>query len=79
MKLKTVEITWLDATMESDQLDYECAKNLKPMLRHSVGYLLANNSSGTRICMGTIDFHDTVYENTLVVPRKDIVEIRILK
>jgi len=77
--MKVVEITWLDAACESAQLDLEHAKNVKPMLRHNVGYLLSKNKDGVRICFGDIgEGHHQVYENTLVVPLKDVQKIREL-
>ncbi len=54
MKLKVVEVRWLDAWIDVDDIKIKKAKKLKPVVRSTIGYLV--DDSGDRIVLCTDTF-----------------------
>jgi hypothetical protein len=44
--MKIVEVRWWDAFIDTDDMSIKKAKNLKPVERFTVGYLVAENEHG---------------------------------
>ena len=81
MEEKIVRVKWLDAGCESLQLNEEDAKKTSPMPRENVGYLLADNEEKVVVAFGIVedrDRHIKVYDQTLVVPKGMVLEVKEL-
>jgi len=73
-----VEIIWLDAGLENSNMPIKEAKELTPMTRKNVGYLLKNNIVAVRLAFGWIidkDKHCEVCSDVLVIPSGCVVDI----
>lgn len=77
--LQLVEVIWLDAGLETAQMELEHAKEIKPMLRKNVGYQLLYDKENIIICFGIVtDKGLCVTDQTLIIPRPMVTEIRQL-
>jgi len=77
-----VEVFWLDAGFENSNMSFEDAKNLKPMERTSVGYLVSKDKDVLRLAFGIVNDKDhscSVLSDILVIPRGDVKKIKKLK
>lgn len=73
-----VEIEWLDAACEHENLTVEEAEKINPVKRHNVGYLICENDEKVIISFGSvndIDKEGFCYQDILVVPRGDVKKI----
>ena len=76
---KVVLVKWLDAGCESTQLNEASAKKVSPMPRENVGYLLEDNEEKVVVVFGIIaDGDHRVYDQTLVIPRGIVLEVKEL-
>jgi len=77
-----VEVLWLDAGLESIQMDAEQAIALTGLKRKNAGYCLVNNKEKVVLCFGIIadgEHGKTVYDQTLVIPKGIVIDIRPVK
>ena len=76
VKNKVIEVKWEDAWIDTDDILITKAKKLKPIMRSTVGWLVADNENG--LILSTDIFHseeDSKYVNTImVIPKGMIVE-----
>ncbi len=76
MKAKVLEVKWEDAWIDTQDVLIEDAKKLKPILRSTVGWLVADNPK--EIILATDIYHndkDKEYVNAImVIPKGMIVE-----
>jgi hypothetical protein len=76
VKNKVVEVRWGDAWVDTADILLADAKKLKPIMRSTVGWLVADNENG--LILSTDIFHseeDSKYVNTImVIPKGMIVE-----
>ena len=84
--MKIVEVTWLDAWSEQDDVTIEALEGLKPITRHNIGYLIQETEDVIILAAGisektakSADMHakDTFTERILI-PRGTIQQIWIL-
>ncbi len=76
-----VEVIWLDAGCEHNDLTLEQAKEITPMKRSNVGYLIESNDEKVVVAFGMIADQDKNMEttsDTLVIPKNEVVEIKNL-
>ena len=81
MRLDIVKIVWWDAACESGNLSLVEAKDIHPIRRESVGFLICSNEEKVIISFGSvgdIDKGGICYQDTLVVPKGDVEKITIL-
>lgn len=85
MKIKKVElaeIMWVDAcNAERDPIE---KKDIQPLLRRTIGYLVRNNGSYGLIDTlteddDTHDWEPSNKTNTMIIPRKYVKKVRILR
>ncbi len=79
--MKIVEITWLDASMETGTIFLELAKTLSCVQRTNVGYIIEKNEEKVIFCFGTI--YDKEHDksglcDTMVIPAGDVIKIKYL-
>ena len=71
-----VEVKWSDAWVDTGDILVSDAKKLKPILRSSIGWLVADNEN--ELILSTDYYHskeDSQYVNTImVIPKGIIVE-----
>tara|TARA_R100001369_G_scaffold64794_1_gene92035 strand:+ start:610 stop:900 length:291 start_codon:yes stop_codon:yes gene_type:complete len=76
VKNKVIEVQWEDAWIDTDDVLIADAKKLKPILRSTVGWLVADNEH--ELILSTDIFHskkERAYVNAImVVPKGMIVE-----
>ena len=80
--MEIVEVTWLDAGLESKQMTIDEAKTLSPMVRVNVGYLLHKAKDKLILCGGFIedlDCEKKVCDQNLVLPIGMVQNIKKLK
>ncbi len=80
--MKIVEVLWYDAACESATVSLSDAEKINPLKRTSVGYLILENKEKVIISFGMIfdkEHNADSYQDTLVVPRGDVKEIKELK
>lgn len=73
-----VEVEWLDAGLESAQLDEEEINHLTPMVRRNVGWLMVNDKEKVSLYFGEIcdnQRHKRVFDCTLVIPQGCVTKI----
>ena len=78
---KKVEVTWEDAAFESEDLFEEVAKDLRPLVRSNVGYVVVDNADKLVISFGVIkdvDRDKEVCAAILVIPKRMIKDISYL-
>lgn len=75
-KNKVIEVKWEDAWIDTDDILISDAKKLKPIVRSTVGWLVADNDN--ELILSTDIFHnnkDSEYVNAImVVPKSMILE-----
>jgi hypothetical protein len=75
-KNKVIEVQWEDAWIDTDDILITKAKKLKPIMRSTVGWLVADNEN--ELILSTDIFHskkERKYVNAImVVPKGMIVE-----
>jgi hypothetical protein len=75
-KNKVIEVKWEDAWIDTDDILISDAKKLKPIVRSTVGWLVADNDN--ELILSTDIFHnnkDNEYVNAImVVPKGMILE-----
>jgi len=77
--MEIVEVIWLDAGLESAHMEIEHAREIKPMERKNTGYLLRSDREVVIVCFGSIsDKGMSVVDQTLIIPKKMVSEIRRL-
>lgn len=79
--MNIVEVFWLDAGLESLQLNKEDALLIKPLERTNVGYLLSDCDEKVILVFGIIedrDKHGGVFDQTLVIPKGMVTKITTL-
>ena len=79
--MKIVEIVWYDAACDHDNLSVGEAGKITPVGRKNVGYLIKKDREKVIISFGTIEDYEkkaTVFQDTLVVPRGDVKDIKKL-
>lgn len=76
MRDKVVEIKWGDAWVDTEDILISEAKKSKPIMRSTVGYLVADNEN--EVILSTDIFHSEKYKeyvnSIMVVPKGMIVE-----
>jgi len=80
--MELVEVEWIDAGCETQNLSQEEALNLHGLTRRNVGYLLMDTEERVIICFGKIDDldrHSGVLDTTLVIPRGIVRVVKPLK
>jgi len=80
--MQIVEVTWLDAGCEHEDLDIERAKEINPMPRRNVGYLVEDNEDKLVVCFGIIEDKDkknSCTSDTLVIPKSIVLNIKPLE
>ena len=80
--MEIAKIVWWDAACERCNLSLEDAKSINPLRRESVGFLICDTDEKVIIAFGSvgdIDNGGLCYQDTLVVPRGDVDEIKILE
>ena len=71
--MKVVEITWYDAWIGTNDVKMEKAKKLKPIIRSTVGYLVADEKDW--VVLSTDKFKDGKHINApMVIPKGMILE-----
>ena len=77
--MKKVLVRWLDAGMETCHLSLEEAKNVTPMPRENVGFLLDQTEEKLVLSFGFIQDNQhhgqTLWDATLVIPSGFILEV----
>ena len=76
-----VEVDWLDAGCEIGNIPLEAVRELTPMPRKNVGYLVVDDKEKIIISSGWLgdNEHNTeAYENNLVIPAGMVVSIKRL-
>jgi len=79
VKMKIVEIDWLDAGCERSSMPIEQVKKLVPMPRSNVGYLVYQDKTKVVISFGRIEdsnIDHVAFEDNLVIPKSMIVKIK---
>jgi len=79
-KIPIVEVVWVDAGLEGHQLSIDDARQINPMPRKNVGYLLLKDKERVVLCAGFIKDREQkmeVCDQTLVIPRGCIQSIDI--
>jgi|TARA_R110000737_G_scaffold128692_1_gene161137 hypothetical protein len=75
-KNKVIEVQWEDAWIDTDDILITKAKKLKPIMRSTIGWLVADNEN--ELILSTDIFHskkERKYVNAImVVPKGMIVE-----
>tara|TARA_R110002167_G_scaffold46689_2_gene139091 strand:- start:146 stop:418 length:273 start_codon:yes stop_codon:yes gene_type:complete len=75
-KNKVIEVQWEDAWIDTDDILITKAKKLKPIMRSTIGWLVADNKN--ELILSTDIFHskkERKYVNAImVVPKGMIVE-----
>ena len=72
IKGKIVEVIWVDAALESAQLDMECATGINPIERCNAGYCIHSDDKKLIIVFGLladIDKKKQVCDQILVIPK----------
>ena len=65
--MKVVEVLWGDAWCSTGEVSFKKAKSLKPVMRTSVGYLVAENDDGVVLAMDKFeDDAETVHTHALI-------------
>lgn len=77
--MEIIEVTWLDVGLESARLHIDEAKTIHPMVRKNVGYCIELSYEKLVMAFGIIEDIDrdkTVCDQTLVIPRSTVKEIK---
>ena len=77
--LQRVEIYWLDAFSEDANLTIKAIREMKPLTRRNLGYVLYMDDDRVTITNGVIEnlYHnDTGYDGALTIPRGMIIEVK---
>lgn len=80
--MEIVEILWIDAVCEQARIPMERVLELKPVSRHTVGYLLQENEDSIIVAFDVLEDGYrglTGYEVTFCCPKVMVQEIRRLK
>ena len=75
--MKPIEITWVDAQSSLEQLTLEEAKQIKPHLTKSIGYLAYEDKDMILLCF--TDFYNSIYKHWQMIPKGMIKSKRWLK
>lgn len=74
-----VEVSWIDAGLESCQLSLEETKKVKAMPRKNVGYCMVDDKEKVVLAFGFIhDKSSTVYDQTLIIPKGIVISVHKL-
>ena len=78
--MKIVEVTWLDATYEAGEFTEEELKELLPVQRRHIGYVLSETETEIRLSPGMNEWSkikntkDT-FDNSLAIPKGTILKV----
>lgn len=73
MKLRIVEVKWQDAWIDTTDMKIKKAKKLKPIIRSTVGYLIADTEDW--VVLSTDRFHKgKEISAPMVIPKGMILE-----
>ncbi|GAH33456.1 unnamed protein product [marine sediment metagenome] len=78
--MKIIEVTWVDAMIETSHLEGEAMNLLAPLERHNVGYLFFQDDVQIIITSGTIDnlFKGTTgYDMGQSIPMRMVKDIKV--
>ena len=82
MRLKKVEIVWLDAVIEEGHIHHSAIDAMVPIERHTIGYVVAEDDECVKITYGTLEnFYkgERAYDMVLVIPRGMIKKITTIE
>ena len=72
--MKVVEIKWNDAWVDTDDFTKEKAKKLTPIVRSTVGFLVAENSKAVVLCTDFFEKDTKTISTPMVIPLEMILE-----
>ena len=79
MKLRIIEVEWLDAqTGFSSPIGMDELDDIKPLLTHSVGYLMREDEEGVILGFMLFDLKQS-FKHWQFIPKGMIKKIKILK
>ena len=80
--MKTVEVSWIDAWNDSEEITAEHAQSLRPIKRRQVGYLLKQSDTAIVLAAGVYeqvpDGVDSFYDVT-VIPMGIVTAVSVLE
>jgi len=80
--LPRVEVIWIDAMIEEGHIPPHAVDAMKPIERHTVGYIVSSDDDCVKITFGTLEnFYkgERAYDMVLVIPCCMIKKTTILR
>jgi hypothetical protein len=72
--MNIVEVKWGDAWIDTTDINFEDAKKLKPIVRYTIGFLVADNEDSLILCTDYYDEDKTMVNAPMVIPKGMVME-----
>ena len=68
------EVVWGDAWIETNDISVKKAQSLKPVIRRTVGYLIADNDEGLVLSTDSYDKEPQTVNSPMFIPHGMVIE-----
>lgn len=72
--MKVLEVKWEDAWIDTEDFSLKDAKELKPVVRSTVGFLVTENSKAIVLCTDFYEKDKKTISTPMIIPRDMILD-----
>ena len=72
--MKVLEVKWEDAWIDTEDFSLKDAKELKPIVRSTVGFLVTENSKAIVLCTDFYEKDKKTISTPMIIPRDMILD-----